>query len=200
MNKKKNKYDNSKRQVDAENTKIEIIKAFGNLWSSYSIKDIKLEMVAKEARVTTKTILRKFKSKDGLINESLSYMAAKIESERTLTNGKDIDDILKALLSNYEKMGEAAVRTINLESELEIARLIGAKGRELHRDWCIRMFAPYLPNEQSDDYEIQLTSFIAATEIYLWKLMRKDLKLSKEQTFSIFKNLVEGLIKKNYKK
>ncbi len=197
MNKKKSTYDNSKRLVDAENTKVAIIKAFGTLWSRYSIKDITLEMVAKEAGVTTKTILRKFGSKSGLTNGSLSYLAAEIESERTLTTVGNIDDILKALLSNYEKMGEAAIRTINLESELEIARRIGAKGRALHRDWCIRVFAPYLPDELSVDYEVQLTSFIAATEIYLWKLMRKDLKLSKEKTFSIFKNLVEGLINKN---
>jgi hypothetical protein len=94
-------------------------------------------------------------------------------------------------------MGDAAIRTINLEPELEIARKIGAKGRALHRDWCIQMFTPYLPDKQSDDYEIQLNSFIAATEIYLWKLLRKDLMLSKEKTFSIFKNLIEGLINKN---
>jgi AcrR family transcriptional regulator len=197
MNSKKSTYDNSKRQVDAEKTKIKILNAFGDLWSEYSIRDITLEMVAKEAGLTTKTILRKFGSKEGLTNESLSYLAAKIESERTSTNAGQVDEILKALLSNYEKMGEAAIRTINLESELEIARQIGAKGRKLHRDWCMRMFASFLPDKQSDDYEIQLVSFIAATEIYLWKLMRKDLELSKEQTFSIFKNLVEGLINKN---
>jgi AcrR family transcriptional regulator len=197
MNKKKNAYDNSKRLLDAENTKMEIIKAFGTLWSSYSIKDITLEMIAKEAGVTTKTILRKFGSKNGLLNESLSYLATEIESERTLTKVGDIDKILEVLLTNYEKMGAAAIRTINLEPELEIARKIGAKGRALHRDWCIQMFAPYLPTEQSVDYEIQLNSFIAATEIYLWKLMRKDLMLSKEKTFSIFKNIIEGLINKN---
>ena len=197
---KKNPYNNTRRLIDAENTKIKIIKAFGNLWSRHSIKDITLEMVAKEAGVTTKTILRKFESKDGMINESLFYLATEIKGERTLATVGNIDEILKALLSNYEKMGEAAIRTINLESELEIARQIGAKGRALHRDWCIQMFSPYLPNEQSADYEIQLTSFIAATEIYLWKLMRKDLKLSKGQTFSIFKNLVEGLINQNGKR
>lgn len=200
MNKKKNAYDNSKRIIDAENTKMEIIKAFGNLWSRHSIKDITLEMVAKEAGVTTKTILRKFESKGGLTKESLSYLAAEIESERTLTKVGNVDQILKALLSNYEKMGEAAIRTINLESELEIARQIGAKGRDLHREWCIRMFAPYLPQKQSVNYEIQLTSLIVATEIYLWKLMRKDLKLSKGETFSIFKNLVEGIINQNNKR
>jgi len=197
MNKAKSAYDNSKRQTDAEKTKIKILRAFGDLWSDYSIKDITLEMVAIEAGLTTKTILRKFGSKDGLTNESLSYLATEIESERTSAKAGNVDDILKALLSNYEKIGEAAIRTINLESELKIARQIGAKGRQLHRDWCIRMFAPYLPGEQTADYEIQLTSFIAATEIYLWMLMRKDLKLSKEKTFSIFKNLIEGLIIKN---
>lgn len=194
MNRKKSVYDNTNRLIDAENTKNKIIESFGALWNRYSLKEITLDMVATEAGVTTKTILRKFESKEGLVSGSLVYMSKKIESERTSTKGDRVDDILKALLSNYEKMGDAAIRTINLESELEIARQIGAKGRALHRDWCARMFKKYLPNEESEDYEIQLISLIAATEIYLWKLMRKDLKLSKEQTFTIFKNLVEGII------
>jgi AcrR family transcriptional regulator len=101
----KNAYNNSKRLLDAENTKKEIIKAFGVLWSNYSIKDIKLEMIAKEAGVTTKTILRKFGSKEGLLNESIYYLAQEIESARSFTKEASVDGKLKALLSNYEKNG-----------------------------------------------------------------------------------------------
>lgn len=193
----KNTYDNSRRQQNAEKTKAEIISAFGRLWNKNSIKDITLEMVAKESGVTIRTVLRKFESREGLLNESLIYLSSEIESERRATRVGDIDDILETLLSNYEVMGDAAIRTINLEPELEIARKIGKKGRALHKEWCKQMFAPFLPQPNSSKYEIQLTSFIAATEIYLWKLMRKDLKLSKAKTLSVFKNLVEGIILKH---
>lgn len=194
MKSRKNIYDNSKRLIEAENTRLKIIKAFGRLWNQYSIKEITLEMVSGEAGVTTRTIMRKFGSKEGLLAESLTVLAAEIESSRKETKASDIDAVLQALLSNYETMGEAAIRTISLEPELEIARQIGQKGRELHRNWCIQMFSSYLPDPNTPEFEIQLNSFIAATEIYLWKLMRKDLKLSKEQTFEIFKNMINGLI------
>ncbi len=199
MNIKKASYDNSKRQIDAENNRIKIIHAFGRLWDQHSIKDITLEMVGKEAGVTTRTIMRKFGSKEGLLNESLPELTAKIESNRKVTKPGDIDAILNTLLSNYESMGEAAIRTIFLEPELEIARKIGAKGRELHRKWCIQMFSPHLPEPESPEYESRLNSFIAATEIYLWKLLRKDLNLSKAQTFAVFKNVIEGLVLTNSK-
>ncbi len=199
MKSKKTIYDNSKRLIDAEITKHEIINAFGRLWNQYSIKEITLEMVSNESGVTTRTIMRKFGSKVGLLTESLPILTAQVEAQRKVTKAGDIDAILQALLSNYESMGEAAIRTINLESELEIAREIGRKGRELHRNWCIQMFSPYLPEQNTPEFEIQLNSFIAATEIYLWKLMRKDLKLSREKTLAIFKNMVEGLVLINSK-
>lgn len=200
MNSKKQSYDNSKRLIEAENTRHEIINAFGKLWTRYSINEITLDMVSNEAGVTTRTIMRKFGSKEGLLSETLPALTADIESLRTVTKPGDIDEILQVLLSNYETMGEAAIRTINLEPELEIAREIGREGRELHRRWCIEVFSPYLPKQNTPEFEIQLASFIAATEIYLWKLIRKDLKLSKEKTRAVFKNLIEGLAKNNYKK
>lgn len=197
MKLEKSSYNNENRRRKAENTKRGIIKAFGRLWTKYSLKEITLEMVANEAGVTTRTVLRKFGSKETLMAESLSTDPLEISEERNNAKIGDIDDILTILLSNYENIGEAAIRTIYLEPELEMAREIGIKGRAIHKAWCMKVFAPYLPDIKSPDYEIQLTSFIAATEIYLWKLMRKDLKLSKKKTFSVFKNMVEGLIHKS---
>ena len=200
MKSQRSTYNNTNRQLKAEETKLSIIKAWGRLWAKYSINEITLEMIAEEADVTTRTILRKFGSKEGLMIDSLSYDPAEISNQRDLAKPGDIDDILNTLLSSYEQMGDAAIRTINLESELEIARKIGKKGRIQHRNWCIKVFAPYLPDPKSPDYEINLTSFIAVTEIYLWKLMRRDLKYSKNRTFSVFKNMIEGVIYKSAQK
>lgn len=183
--------------MKAEQTKLSIVNAFGKLWTQYPINDITLDMIAEKANVTKRTILRKFGSKEGLMTESLSYDPVGISAKRNQAKPGDIEDILKTLLSNYENIGDAAIRTIRLEPELEVARQIGVKGRKLHRDWCRLVFEPFLPDSQSPDFEIQLTSFISVTEIYLWKLMRKDLKLSKKKTFSVFKNMLEGVVYKS---
>lgn len=193
MKSKKNTYNNSKRLIEAENTKLDIIKAFGRLWMKYSIKEITLNMISEEAGVTTRTILRKFGSKERLLEECIALDAANIMQNREQGMVGDIEHMLNILLASYESMGEAAMRTINLEPEMEIAQKIGETGRKKHREWCARMFDPFLPEPDSPQYEIDLTAFIASTEIYLWKLMRKDLKMSEEQTFSVFKKMIEGL-------
>jgi|GEM_PF-6889851 len=54
----------------------------------------------------------------------------------------DIDDIKENLLSNYEVMAEATVRTIHLEPELELALIL--KRRVFIKKWCRQMFAPFL--------------------------------------------------------
>jgi len=197
MKTQKQSYDNTNRRLKAEETKLSIMKALGRLWEQYPLHEITLDMVAGEAEVTKRTILRKFGSKEGLLSESLAHDPAGISAERGQAKVGDVDDILQTLLDNYERMGEAAIRTIHLEPELEIARKIGEQGRAQHRAWCKKVFAPFLPAPEAPGYEVQLVAFIAATEIYLWKLMRKDLKMSKQKTFSVFKNMVEGLISRN---
>ncbi|MFB6340195.1 TetR/AcrR family transcriptional regulator [Saccharicrinis sp. FJH62] len=194
MNNDKRSYNNTRRAKEAGNTKNKIIKTVGLLWTKHSLKDITLEMIAKESGVTIRTILRKFGSKEMLLEECVSLDAPDIMHGRETVIVGDVDQTLQTLLSNYESMGEAAVRTINLEPELDIARKIGEEGRKKHREWCARMFAPYLPKPDTSHYETDLTAFIACTEIYLWKLMRKDLKMGEEQTLAVFKKMVEGLI------
>lgn len=194
MKSTKQAYDNTNRSKKAEETRLAIMKALAQLWADFPINEITLEMIAGEAGVTTRTILRKFGSKEGLLEASLEKDPAEIDSARKQARVGDVDHILETLLSNYEKIGDAALRTIYLEPELEIARRIGEKGRTVHREWCERVFSPFLPETDNPTYEIQLNSFIAVTEIYLWKLLRKDLQLSYKKTFSIFKNMIVSLI------
>jgi len=194
MKSEKAVYDNTNRQLEAEKSRQEIIRAVTRLWKEQPTRDITLQLVAREAGVTTRTILRKFGSREGLLSETMSQEAARISAERGKATPGDVKGILKALLDSYEYMGELALRNIRLEGELEMARRIGESGRKVHREWCIRMFAQFLPDSASGEYEVRLASFIAATEIYLWKLLRKDMKMSKGQVFEVFRHMVEGLI------
>src|SRR6056297_2960850 len=134
--KTKNPYDNTRRRLRAEETRQSIISALGSLWNQYAISDITLDMIADEAGITKRTILRKFGSKENLMVESLSYDPAEISKQRDLAVPGDLDDILRTLLTNYENIGDAAIRTIQLEPKIEIAQKIGEKGRVIHREWC----------------------------------------------------------------
>jgi hypothetical protein len=75
-----------------------------------------------------------------------------------------------------------------------VAKIILEKARIVHKDWCAKIFAAYLPSKRSPHYTVRLHAFIAATEFYLWKLLRRDIGLGPEETLRVFEDMIEGLI------
>lgn len=171
-----------------------ILDAMVALWLELPIHEITLELVAEKAGVTVRTILRKYGSKEGLIEACLDNDAVDANRTRQVSRPGDVPAILQALLAEYEAMGPAVIRTIAVEEQFPAAAKILEKGRLEHRAWCARVFEPYLPDPASDGYELKLSAFITATEIYLWKLLRKDMGKSYEETLQVFQMLIEGII------
>lgn len=196
MNLEKRKYKMTSRAEKVSQNDQKIMKSIVELWEELPINDITLEKVASKSGVTVRTILRKFGSKEGLIEACVENDAAGRRSSREFAVPGDYKQALKILLDDYERLGDASIRTLALEEELPIAGKILEKGRVSHREWCKKVFAPYLPDAGSPEFDRSLLAFIAATEFYLWKLLRRDLKKSYKETFEVYLALLEGLIQK----
>ena len=173
-----------------------IMKATAELWLKLPIKEITLEKVAEISGVTVRTILRKFGSKEGLLEACIENDTSSPIQDRNLAKVGNLYSILTTLLKEYEEMGDAMARTIAAENEFPIVKKLLLRGQKEHRKWCEEKFAPFLPKPDDLNYESHLLAFIAATEIYLWKLLRRDLNQSFDQTFKVFQNILEGLIQK----
>ena len=189
------KYDMGVRAKAAEMTSEEIIRVVGELWMKYSIHEITLQMVAQDAGITVMTILRKFGSKEGLFEAAIRTDTAGIQDVRKESQAGNISQAISILMKEYEYAGLAVIRTLAVENDLPVAAKILKKGRELHREWCQRIFAQYLPASNDKEYKIMLGAFYAATDVYKWKLLRIDLGFSKEETEKIFIKTVRGIIK-----
>ena len=63
--------------------------------------------------------------------------------------------------------------------------------RDSHRGWIETTFAPFLPARRARREELVLTLY-AATDVTVWKLLRRDLGCSRAKTEAIIRNLVEG--------
>lgn len=171
-----------------------ILDATVALWKELSIHEITLERVAERSGVTVRTILRKYNSKEGLFEACIEKDATNVQKMRATAPKGDLPAAIRILIDNYEEIGDPAIRTLAVEEELPIAKKILNNARNFHRNWCARVFEPFLPEPNSSEYETRLLAFIAATEIYLWKLLRRDLNNSYEETYQVFKSLSEGLI------
>ncbi len=189
-------YNNKARARTAARTGQRILDATVGLWKEAPLHEITLEAVAGRAGVTVRTVLRKYGSKEGLFEACIEQDAAKMMAKRDQAPAGDVPAALRILLADYETYGDANIRTLAMEEELAAARKILEAGRRYHRQWCARVFAPWLPGPSDARYEPSLLAFIAATDVYLWKLLRRDLGRSAEETLETMRRLVEGLIAK----
>lgn len=190
----KRNYQMKARAKAKAQTGHDIIAAAVQLWKDYPLHEITLEQVAEKAGVTVRTVLRRFESKEGLFQASLQQEAHAVSQQRKEADSKDVPTALQGLLADYEAFGDANIRTLRVEEELPIAHQILQKGRQFHREWCAQVFAPYLPPADHPDYETRLMAFYSATDVYQWKVLRRDFGKSKKATYQIMQSLVQGLI------
>lgn len=181
------------RAEAAERTASRILDAIHALWLEKGLDEITLADVAERAGVSVQTVLRRFGSKDGLVAASLERESAVRRAERDSAPPHDLGGALDVLLDHYERDGDAVIRTLALEGTLATADAIAAAGRRGHRDWCARVFRAYLPPTDDPARRARLDAFVLATDVYAWKLLRRDLGRSRRHVRAVLVALLEGL-------
>jgi len=176
------------RAAAAERTAERIAIAAFDLWRDVGLDEMPLQQVAERAGVTVQTVLRRFGSKDGVIQAGFEYGANAVVVQRATAPHDDLRGALDVLLDHYEEWGDAAVRTVALEDRYPAAATIGRFGRAAHREWCEYHLAP------PDHDDTLLDALVAATDACVWKLLRRDLGRSREQTQAVMERLVLGAL------
>ena len=187
-------YRMSARAEAAARTARDILAATAALWRERPLDEITLAAIAERAGVSVRTVIRRFGSREGVVAACIEADAAGIIAERGQVPAGDVEGALAVLLAHYERDGDAVLRTLALEATVAEARAIARAGRAGHRDWCARVFAPHLPTPGDSAYGARLDAFVAATDLYAWKLLRRDLGRSPEETARVIRALVDGLL------
>lgn len=187
-------YRMAARAEAAAQTARDILAAAAALWRERPIDEITLADIAERAGVSVRTVIRRFGSREGIIAACIEADAAEILSQRDQAPADDVASALYVLLAHYERDGDAVLRTLALEETVAEAKAIATAGREGHRAWCARVFAPHLPPPTDDAYGVRLDAFVAATDIYVWKLLRRDLRRSADDAGQVIRALVDGLL------
>lgn len=187
-------YRMTARAEAAAETGRRILAATVALWRERPMDEVTLQAIAERAGVSVQTVIRRFGSKEGVIEAAIERDAAGIRTERDRAPVGDVDAALAVLLGHYERDGDAVLRTLALEERLDAAQAVVVAGRAEHRAWCTRVFAPYLPAPDSDGFDRRLDAFVAATDLYVWKLLRRDLGRTEAETEQTLRALLRGLI------
>jgi AcrR family transcriptional regulator len=159
-----------------------ILEAVIELHRERFFDQVSLEDIAERAGVTVQTVLRRFGSKEQLIEAAAEEGKRQVTHQREQAPVGDIEGAVNNLMEHYEEWGETALRLLAQEERVPAFRSITDAGRAFHHEWVGRTFAPLLAERTGEERRRLLAELIAVCDVYFWKLLRRDLGLSREQT------------------
>jgi AcrR family transcriptional regulator len=169
-------YDMASRDAAKSATRDAIVRAAIETFMTERTFAITLASVAESAGVTVKTILRHFGSREALIDVAWSQVFDEVLAERKAPPN-DPEIALDVLIDHYERRGDMALNMIAEEKIDPRARRMADRGREFHRAWVEEVFGARLPKRPAERSRL-LDALVVATDVYSWKLLRVDRKLS----------------------
>jgi AcrR family transcriptional regulator len=156
---------------------------------------ISLEEVARRAGVSVQTVIRRFGGRGGLIAAAGEREAGRVGEQRSRAPVGDPVGAVANLVEHYEETGDRVVKMLAEEDRVPPLHEIAERGRELHRRWCARVFAPLLEGRTGVERERRLAQLVAICDVYTWKLLRRDAGLSRRQTELAMVELLEPIMK-----
>lgn len=167
-------YRQGARAIAAQETAARIVQAFTRRLATDWFDEIRLEDVARDAEVTVQTVIRRFGGKEGLLEAAIAQMDAEIRRRRDVAPG-DIAAVIEALVDDYEAVGDLLIRMLAQETRYPAIGQATEYGRGEHRSWLAAAFAPWLTGADAAADTARLDALVVATDVYLWKLVRRDL-------------------------
>jgi AcrR family transcriptional regulator len=185
-------YHQSARAESTEATGRRIVDAFLARLMVQWFDEITLDRVAEEAGVTVQTVLRRFDGKEGLLGSAVKVFAEQVNAQRATPSG-DLDRLVENLLGDYERTGDAVIRLLSLEERHPALEPVLELGRSEHRRWVSRAFAEPLRNLKPPARQHALDALVIITDVYTWKLLRRDMGRSVAETAATLKILIQPI-------
>jgi len=179
----------------AEATGERILDSAVELFWERPTDQIPLDEVASRAGVSVQTVIRRFGSKDGLLAAAVEREAARVGAQRDLAPTGDVAAAVNVLVDHYEELGDRVLRLLAEEDRIPGLREIADRGRLYHRQWCARVFAEALVRLDPRNRKRRLSQLVAICDVYVWKLLRRDAGLSRDQTQLALVELLTPLTK-----
>jgi AcrR family transcriptional regulator len=155
--------------------------------------EITLDRVAEDAGVTVQTVVRRFGGKEELLAKSVGTLSAQINAQRATPPG-DIRGAVRNLVADYERTGDAIMRLLSLEPRHPAIRETLDFGRSEHRRWVSEALANELGTLDAAARKRVLDALVIATDVYAWKLLRRDMGRTRDATAATIESMIRALL------
>ena len=187
-------YRMGRRAAAAVATGDRILQATIELHAERWHDQVSLEDIGARAGVTVQTVLRRFGSKEALVDAAAERGAALVVEQRSRAVAGDVRGAIDVLLDHYDEWGAVTLRLLAQEDRVPQFRRITDRGRELHAEWVRATFRPLVHGpELAEPLESQL---VAVTDIQVWKLLHVDRGLDRAATGAAMVGMIEALVER----
>jgi AcrR family transcriptional regulator len=201
---KQRPYKQVARARAQERTRETLLQAAAEELERDSWRQASLESVAGRAGVSKQTALRHFGSKQGLLDAVIRRTSSIVVKERDEAPIGDIPGAVANLVRHYERYGDmvvrllpyrdAVVRVMGQEHRGSLVKRAVDHGHEVHEEWVLRTFEPQLANLDPRTHERRLAQLVAVCDVYVWKILRRDLGLGVPRVEAALVELIERLV------
>ncbi len=187
------RYEQRRRAESAAETERRILDATSALFLATGEVPT-LEAVASRAGVAVQTVLRRFGSKEGLVEAAAAEARTRVADARGAAPTGDLVGIVANLMDHYAAWGELSLRLQHLEGRSPTASQVLHDARALHRAWVERVFAPQLAALDAGDRPRRLTELVVVTDVYVWKLLHRDQGLARHEHEATLVDLLQRVL------
>jgi len=181
------------RAEAARATATRVLDVAVELFTDRPYEDVSLEDVAERAQVAKRTVLRRFGTKEELFVTAMERAAQEEMRRRDAAPVGDIPAAIANVVDHYERFGANRLRLLSQEDRIEVVAENVEGGRRYHWSWVERTFAPLIDGRRGAARKRRIAALVALTDVYMWKLLRRDLGLSRADTERTVVELIQRL-------
>ncbi len=190
----KRAYVQTTRARAAEQTGERILDAAYARFVTAYYDEVTLGQVAEDAGVTVQTVIRRFGSKEGIVQALGERVTPDVTARRSEAPVGDVPAAVANLVDHYERDGDMSLHLLRQEHRVPAYAEVTELGKQIHADWCARVFGPWLEGTAADRRR-RLAQVIATCDVYTWHLLRRQRGLSRRQTELAIVELLEGVLR-----
>lgn len=181
------------RAEQVERTRRAILDAMKAALRTSPYPDIRVADVAAAAGVSAQTVHSHYRTKDDLLLAAIAELGPEVLAMRGNPAPGDIPAIVRGTVRVYETTGDLNWSLLPLEADSPAIAAVLAMGRAGHRAWLEDAFSPLLPTAPAARRRV-VDALYVATDVGTWKLLRRDLGLSRPRTIAVIESLVRGAL------
>jgi AcrR family transcriptional regulator len=175
----KRKYRMVARAEAAAATREQILESAWQCFSEQAYEAVRLADIAVKAAVTVQTLHLHFGTKDALFVAAWGWRMAPEGARRDSAPIGDVRAAVRVLYDSYDRDGDAVLRLLAEEERIAAVREMADAGRQWHRAWVERTFAPLLEGVSGVKRERRLVQLVVTTDLLAWKLLRREMGLGR---------------------